>query len=130
VTAKRGPFRAGRFEYASFLFTGLTGAATWLIVAMLAVILANVVYHGLQGLSWRFISTVPAGDLFDPQTTGVLPMILGTSAKVFLMTIFVMPVGVITAIYLSEYAHPRSLFTRLIRGAVNNLAGVPSILFG
>ncbi len=46
------------------------------------------------------------------------------------MTIFVVPVGVITAIYLTEYAHHTSVFTRIIKGAVNNLAGVPSIVFG
>jgi phosphate transport system permease protein len=60
----------------------------------------------------------------------VFPMIFGTAARVILMTIFVIPVGVITAVYLTEYAHPRSLSTRIIRGAVNNLAGVPSIVFG
>jgi phosphate transport system permease protein len=57
-------------------------------------------------------------------------MIFGTAARVILMTIFVMPVGVITAIYLTEYAHAASFFTRVIRVAVNNLAGVPSIVFG
>jgi phosphate transport system permease protein len=57
-------------------------------------------------------------------------MIVGTAARVILMTIFVLPVGVITAIYLTEYAHPTSLVTRVIRGGVNNLAGVPSIVFG
>jgi phosphate transport system permease protein len=46
------------------------------------------------------------------------------------MTIFVIPVGVITAIYLTEYARSTSAITRIIRGAVNNLAGVPSIVFG
>jgi len=46
------------------------------------------------------------------------------------MTLFVIPVGVTTAIYLTEYAHSTSPVTRIIRGAVNNLAGVPSIVFG
>jgi phosphate transport system permease protein len=57
-------------------------------------------------------------------------MIVGTSIRVILMTLFVVPVGVITAVYLTEYAHNTSVFTRVIRGAVNNLAGVPSIVFG
>ena len=46
------------------------------------------------------------------------------------MTIIVLPAGVATAIYLSEYARAHSTFSRIIRGAVNNLAGVPSIVFG
>jgi phosphate transport system permease protein len=57
-------------------------------------------------------------------------MIFGTTALVVLMTIFVVPIGVITAIYLTEYAPNSSPVTRFIRGAVNNLAGVPSIVFG
>jgi phosphate transport system permease protein len=69
-------------------------------------------------------------EMFDVNQAGVLPMIVGTTARVILMTIIVLPIGVITAIYLNEYAHSTSIFTRIIRGAVNNLAGVPSIVFG
>jgi len=123
-------FRAQRFDFASFLFTGLTGLATLLILTILAVILVNIVWNGLPGLSWRFVSTIPRKDFFDPEITGVLPMILGTSVRVIVMTIFVIPIGVITAIYLTEYAPNLSLVTRIIRGAVSNLAGVPSIVFG
>ena len=68
--------------------------------------------------------------MFDVNKAGVMPMIVGTTARVILMTLFVIPVGVITAIYLTEYARAGSLATRLIRGAINNLAGVPSIVFG
>jgi phosphate transport system permease protein len=49
---------------------------------------------------------------------------------VFVMTLFVLPIGVITAVYLTEYAPTSSPVTRVIRAAVNNLAGVPSIVFG
>ncbi len=123
-------FRAERFDYASFFFSGLTGLATLLILAILAVILLNIVINGLPGLSWHFISTIPKKDFFDLETTGVLPMIVGTTIRVFVMTIFVIPVGVITAIYLTEYAPNTSPVTRIIRAAVSNLAGVPSIVFG
>lgn len=123
-------FKAERFDYASFFFSGLTGLATLLILAILAVILGNIVLHGLPSFSWRFVSTIPKKDFFDPATTGVLPMIIGTTIRVFVMTLFVLPVGVITAIYLTEYAPGTSPVTRIIRAAVNNLAGVPSIVFG
>ncbi len=114
----------------SKLFTGLTGFATFLILTLLVVILGNIIYNGLPGLSWRFIISGTESDMFDVNKAGVLPMILGTAARVILMTIFVIPIGVITAIHLTEYAHATSLYTRIIRGAVNNLAGVPSIVFG
>jgi phosphate transport system permease protein len=57
-------------------------------------------------------------------------MIVGTTIRVLVMTFFVIPIGVITAIYLTEYAPNTSILTRFIRAAVNNLAGVPSIVFG
>ena len=126
----RTDFRAKDFRYSSFFFTGLTGLATYLILAILAVMLADIVYHGWPGLSWRFVSTIPQKDIFDPATTGILPMIVGTTVRVFVMTIFVLPVGVITAVYLTEYARNTSVLTRIIRTAVTNLAGVPSVVFG
>jgi phosphate transport system permease protein len=122
-------FGSTRFDAASFFFTGLTGLATAFILAILAVILGNVLWHGLPGLSLHFI-TGGTQDMFDPKQAGVMPMIVGTTARVLLMTIFVIPIGVTTAIYLTEYAHVNSTFTRVIRAAINNLAGVPSIVFG
>jgi phosphate transport system permease protein len=112
------------------LGTGATGLATILIVAILAVILGNIVLNGAPYVSWRFISSGTATDMFDVTKAGILPMIVGTSARVFIMTILVLPTGVLTAIYLTEYARTTSRFTRIIRSAVNNLAGVPSIVFG
>jgi len=124
------PFRAVRRDWASVTGTAATAVATVLIVAILGVILGNVVYHGAPHLSWRFVTTGTATDMFDVGKAGILPMILGTTARVLIMTILVLPAGVLTAIYLTEYARINSPLTRLIRGAVNNLAGVPSIVFG
>ncbi len=114
----------------SRFFTGLTGFATVLILATLAVILGNILINGWPGISWRFLTSGTEKDMFDVDKAGVLPMIFGTASRVILMTIFVIPIGVITAVYLTEYADATSIFTRVIRGAVNNLAGVPSIVFG
>ncbi len=60
---------------------------------------------------------------------GVFPAIFGTVMMVLLMSVFVTPFGVIAAVYLHEYAH-QGLLTRIIRIAVNNLAGVPSVVYG
>ncbi|MBE0494370.1 MAG: phosphate ABC transporter permease PstA [Thiomicrospira sp.] len=60
---------------------------------------------------------------------GVFPAIVGTLTMVILMTLFVIPMGVIAAIYMREYAREGKLL-RLIRISINNLAGVPSIVFG
>jgi len=130
VTPLLHGFSTGRRDWISFFFTGLTGLATGLILMLLLVILGNIVWLGWDGLSWRFVTAGTEQDMFDVNKAGVMPMIVGTTARVILMTLFVIPVGVTTAIYLTEYARPNSFTTRIIRGAVNNLAGVPSIVFG
>ncbi len=60
---------------------------------------------------------------------GIFPALFGTVLLVFLMSLAVVPLGVITAVYMTEYARP-GLLLRLANQAVNNLAGVPSIVFG
>jgi phosphate transport system permease protein len=117
-------------DWPSFFGVSLTGVATWLILAMLCVIVGNIVYQGFPGLSWRFLTSGVDEGMFNVEKSGVLPMIVGTASRVILMTIFVIPIGVITAIYITEYAHTTSPLIRIIRGAVNNLAGVPSVVFG
>ncbi len=123
-------FAKTRTDVAALFFTGLTGFSTLLILALLAVILTYLAWLGGGQISWRFIFGGTDADMFDTEKAGVFPMLIGTAARVFLMTLFVIPVGVITALYLTEYANPTSLLTRVIRSAVNNLAGVPSIVFG
>ena len=130
ITKAEHHFRRRQLDTGSFFFSGLTGLATLLILALLAIILGNIVWHGWAGFSWGFITRGTETDMFDVKNAGVFPMIFGTAARVILMTIFVIPIGVVTAIYLTEYARPGSLWVRIIRGAINNLAGVPSIVFG
>jgi len=123
-------FAKSRTDFPALFFTGLTGFSTALILALLAVILIYLTWLGGGQISARFILGGTDADMFDTTKAGVFPMIIGTAARVVLMTLFVIPVGVITAIYLTEYANPTSTLTQVIRGAVNNLAGVPSIVFG
>ena len=108
-------------------FAGLTGLAALLIVAMLAVILIDVLIGGAGRLSWEFLSAAPSNGMMEG---GIFPAIYGTAILTLLMTVAVMPVGVITAIYLHEYAKPGSRIAGWVRVAINNLAGVPSIVFG
>lgn len=116
-----------RINLLSSFFTGLTLLATLIIFAILFVIIGNVVLHGHKIISWEFITQAPREGM---TAGGIFPAIFGTVALVILMIIAVLPVGVMTAIYLHEYAKPESVLTRTIRFAVNNLAGVPSIVFG
>jgi phosphate transport system permease protein len=104
-----------------------TGSATAMVVVILTVILFDVAMHGLPALSLNFLISVPRSGMTEG---GIMPAILGTVALVVLMTIAVVPVGVATAIYLHEYARAQSIITRIVRIAISNLAGVPSIVFG
>ncbi len=128
--ARRAPFHSQGRDPVALLGVAVTGFATALILVILAVILGSVVIQGLPAFSWRFVSTVPKKDFFDVNSAAVLPMIVGTTIRVLVMTVFVMPIGVITAVYLTEYARAGSPYTRIVRAAINNLAGVPSIVFG
>lgn len=75
---------------------------------------------------WEFLSEYPR----EANTEGgILPAIFGTVMMVIIMSIVVTPFGVLAAIYLREYAHQGPV-TRMVRISVNNLAGVPSIVFG
>jgi phosphate transport system permease protein len=104
-----------------------TGSATLLVLAILAVILVDIVSNGTPRLTLGFLTQAPA----DGMTKGgIFPAIFGTVALVVLMTLAALPAGVATAIYLHEYANPTARITHLVRIAVNNLAGVPSIVFG
>ena len=75
---------------------------------------------------WEFVSSEPRESNTEG---GIFPAIFGTVLMVFLMAIAVVPLGVLAAIYLREYAK-QGFIVRLVRIAVNNLAGVPSIVFG
>ena len=75
---------------------------------------------------WEFLTAEPREGNTEG---GVYPAIFGTVVMVLLMSLFVTPCGVIAAVYLREYAK-QGMTTRIIRVAVNNLAGVPSVVYG
>jgi phosphate transport system permease protein len=76
--------------------------------------------------AWEFVSEEPR----EANTEGgIFPAIFGTVLMVMIMSVLVTPLGVVAAVYMREYARQGTL-TRIIRIAVNNLAGVPSIVFG
>lgn len=98
-----------------------------LIIAMLSIILWNIIGNGLGTVTWSFLSKAPESGMTGG---GIFPAIFGTFALVVLMTIAVIPLGVATAIYMHEYAPKRSRIVQLVRLAIQNLAGVPAIVFG
>ena len=98
-----------------------------LIIAMLVIILGNIVINGAGTVTVGFLTKAPEAGMTGG---GIFPAIFGTFALVVLMTVAVIPLGVATAIYMHEYAPKRSRVVHLVRLAIQNLAGVPAIVFG
>jgi phosphate transport system permease protein len=114
-------------DYSGKFFQFLTALACLIIVVIIGLILGNIFVHGKDHLSWEFLTDAPEQGM---TAGGIFPAIYGTVLLVFLMTVAVIPVGVMVAIYLNEYSSKTSLLYRMTRLAVTNLAGVPSIVFG
>ena len=108
------------------LFFALNRLSALLIVLALGGIIAFIVKNGYSVISWDFLTLPPT----DSMTKGgIMPAILGTLYLTIGSMTVAMPVGVITAVYLSEYAKQGRLL-RLLRVGINCLAGVPSVVFG
>ena len=97
------------------------------IIAIVIVVMGNIVIGGWETLTWDFLTGVPTQGMTEG---GIYPAIIGTFLLVCIMSVVGVPIGTVTAIYLNEYAGEQSKFARLIRFAVNTLAGVPAIVFG
>jgi phosphate transport system permease protein len=106
---------------------GITGFSVLLIIFIIVSILAITIVGGWPNLNWTFLSEFPR----DGMTKGgIFPAIVGTAVMTIIMAIAAVPFGVITAIYLAEYANEKSVVAKTIRFAVKTLAVVPSIIFG
>lgn len=105
----------------------LTFLAALSIVVILGILLGIITYHGWGMVTWEFLTSAPTHGM---TAGGIFPAMFGTAVLVILMSVFVAPLGVFVAIYFSEYADRNSWLYHTARQAVNNLAGVPSIVFG
>lgn len=100
--------------------------ATLLVLSFLGLLMGDIFVKGLPVLSWEFVSSYPRKGMTEG---GIFPCIMGTVFVTLITAAFAVPLGVAAAIYLNEYA-PDQPTTRLIRAAIRNLAGVPSIIYG
>jgi phosphate transport system permease protein len=108
------------------LFAVVCFGATLGAIATLGVLLVTVAGDGLSRLSWDFINSFPSR---HPEQAGIKAALYGTLWLMGFTALFAVPLGIGAAIYLEEFA-PRSWVTRVIETNINNLAGVPSIVYG
>lgn len=112
-----------RAEKIAFFFLFL---ATLLIVVPVGMIIVIIIQKGLPAINWQFLSDIPRHGM---RAGGIFPAIVGTVYLVLGAIAFALPIGLLAAIYLSEHARD-NLLNRLIKLAIVNLAGVPSVVYG
>lgn len=108
-----------------FVFA-LFASMSIVIVLTLIIILGFIVMQGLPAISWEFLTTMPKEGMTQG---GIYPAIVGTFCLMIGSMIFAFPIGIMSGIYINEYAND-GLFKRLVKQMTNNLAGIPSIVFG
>ncbi len=109
------------------IVVGFTASCAFLSVAAVAWIMGTIVWGGHKHLTWAFLTQNPSSGMTEG---GIFPAIAGTFMLVVIMSLIGVPVGTITAVYLSEYTSRGSKIAQFIRFAVNTLAGIPAIVFG
>jgi phosphate transport system permease protein len=108
------------------IFFGVVRLSALIITAALIGILTYIFFHGFRAISWDFLTLPPT----DSMTAGgIMPAIVGTLYLTIGAISVALPLGVVSAIYLTEYAK-QGRWIRIIRIGVNCLAGVPSVVFG
>ena len=100
--------------------------ATLLIVVPVGLIVIIIIQKGTPAINWQFLTDIPRQGM---RSGGIFPAIVGTVYLVLGAVIFALPIGLLSAIYLSEYSKDNFL-TRMIKMAIVNLAGVPSVVYG
>ena len=116
----RNPHRTQNIAF-FFLFL-----VTLLIVVPVGIVIVIIIQKGLPAINWQFLTDIPRQGM---RAGGIFPAIIGTVYLVLGAIIFALPIGLLAAIFLSEYSKDNFL-TRIIRLAIVNLAGVPSVVYG
>ena len=111
----------------SRLFKALLLFSLFIGFATLIALLIDVASDGLQKLSWHFLTSFPSS---FPARAGIESPIVGTVFLMLLTAAFAIPIGVGAAIYLEEYADKERWYNRAIEVNIQNLAAVPSIVYG
>ncbi|MGQ9604465.1 MAG: phosphate ABC transporter permease PstA [bacterium] len=105
---------------------GFISLCMFITILFLFAVIYFIGARGIKVISWEFLTQPPRNSM---TAGGVAPAILGTLYLTLGAVIFALPLGVVCAIYLNEYS-PKSYIVNIIRVSINNLAGVPSVVFG
>jgi phosphate transport system permease protein len=130
VTAPKVKPEAARRRRREVLMEWLFLVSAWvallLTISVLLAILGKLFADGLTRINWQFLTSFPSR---RPEEAGIFSAWVGTLYVMFLTAAIALPLGIGAAIYLEEFAS-RNWFTRLIELNINNLAGIPAIIYG
>ncbi len=104
----------------------LLSLAAFVVALPVALVPAYILFRGHEALTWEFFTKPPVNGMMEG---GIMPAIVGTLYLVAGVVLISVPLGVIAAVYLTEYAK-QGAWTRIVRLAIINLAGVPSVVYG
>ncbi len=105
-----------------YVFFGITGVIASGIISLIVFL----VLQGIDDISWNFLTAFPENSM---ASGGVFPALLGSIYFLIVAMVFAIPVGLLGAIYLSEYSKD-NFFNKIVLTSVNILAGIPSVIFG
>ncbi|MDD3160641.1 MAG: phosphate ABC transporter permease PstA [Bacteroidales bacterium] len=108
------------------LLFALFSLMSYSVIGILVLILGFIIVKGIGVINWEFISTAPEEGMTKG---GIFPAIVGTFYLIIGSALFAFPVGIMSGIYMNEYA-PKGKVVQFIRMMTNNLSGIPSIVFG
>lgn len=127
ILGQHSPLTAKR-RLKSMLFGGFCFASAGFAVLLLFILLASIIAPGMKRLSLSFLTSFPSEFLKPPG--GILPGLVGSAFLVLICGLITIPIGLAAAVYLEEFADRRSRLSGFIEVNINNLSGVPSIVFG
>jgi phosphate transport system permease protein len=121
------PRKASSTRTKLILFQGLLLLTLFLSALVLVVLLVDIARDGVGQIDYDFLNNAAS---FNPEKAGIYPAIMGTLWLMAVVAFVIVPLGVASAVYLEEYADSTRWWNRLIEINVQNLAAVPSIVYG
>lgn len=119
------PNLASRYQLDS-IFAFILWAAVVIAITVLVILIATVLIDGLGSLDWQFLINNTS---YKVEKAGILPALVGTALIMVVVAVVSFPVGVGAGIFLEEFSED-NWFTKIIEININNLAAVPSIIYG
>jgi phosphate transport system permease protein len=128
IAAAAIPRRSSREAAADAGFRGVMYAALGTAFAALAALIYDFASDGASVVDWDFVTSFPSRII--PESAGIQSAVVGTVYLMVICAVLVVPLGIATAVYLEEYADKDRWYNRLIEVNIQNLAAVPSVVFG